>query len=92
MVVAGGDVDPTLLGADPALTFGEVGGIGLIGADLLSGDDEIEVERDVTPRLAEQLVVDVGDLADRVLLGHLHQGRIGLPKRLPAHHRIGQEA
>ena len=52
VVVAGGDVHPALLGADPPLGLGEVRRVGLVGADLLSGDDEVEVERDVAPGLA----------------------------------------
>ena len=92
VVVAGGDVDPALLAADPPLALGEVGRVGLVGADLLGGDDEVEVERDVAAGLAEQLVVDVGDQADLVLLGDLLQHRVGLLERRPALDRVGQEA
>src|SRR3954452_11905263 len=63
VVVAGRDVHPALLGADAALALLEVGGIGLVGADLLRRDHEVEVEPEVPARLAEQLVVDVRDQA-----------------------------
>src|SRR5579875_3833938 len=59
VVVAGGDVHPPFLAADPSLTFDEVGGVRLVGAHLLGSHDEVEVERDVAAGLAEQLVVDV---------------------------------
>src|SRR5690349_6923200 len=59
VVVAGGDVHPALLGADPPLALLEVRGVRLVGADLLGGDDEVEVQPEVTAGLAEQLVVDV---------------------------------
>ncbi len=71
-------MDPALLAADPALALGEVRRVRLVGADLLGGDDEVEVERDVPARLAEELVVDVRDQADAVLLGDLLEDRVGL--------------
>jgi hypothetical protein len=54
-------VHPALLAADPARALLEVRGVGLVGAHLLRGDDEVEVARDVAARLAQQLVVDVRD-------------------------------
>src|SRR3954453_5022032 len=54
VVVAGGDVDPALLGADPPLALLEVRGVRLVGADLLGGDDEVEVQPEVATGLAEQ--------------------------------------
>jgi succinyl-CoA synthetase beta subunit len=66
--------------------------IGLIGAHLLGGDDEVEVEGQVAPRLAEQLVVDVGDEPRLELLGELRQLRVGLLERGPALDGVGQEA
>ena len=68
VVVAGRDVDPALLAADAALALLEVRGVGLVGAHLLRGDDEVEVDRDVAAGLAEQLVVDVRDQPDLELL------------------------
>src|SRR4051812_2519533 len=44
VVMAGGDVHPALLGPDPALALLEVGGIRLVGADLLRRHDEVEVQ------------------------------------------------
>src|SRR3954466_332101 len=61
VVVAGRDVHPPPLRADPPRALGEVGRVGLVGADLLGGDDEVEVVRDVAPGEAEELVVDVRD-------------------------------
>jgi len=78
VVVTGGDVNPALLAADAALALDEMGGVGLVGADLLSGHDQVEVDRDVPARLAEQLVVDVRDEADAVLLGDPREDRVGL--------------
>src|SRR5579875_379507 len=92
VVVAGRDVDPALLGADAPLALGEVRRVGLVGAHLLRGDDQVEVERDVPPRLAQQLVVDVGDQPDLMILGHLLERRVRLRERLPPLHRVGQEA
>src|SRR5262249_9235894 len=59
VVVARSNVDPALLAADPALALGEVRRIRFVGADLLNGDDEVEVERNVATSLPEQLVIDV---------------------------------
>ena len=92
VVVAGGDVDPAALAAHAPRALGEVGRLGLVGADLLGGDDEVEVDRDVAARLPEQLVVDVREQAELVLLGQLLQLRVGLLEGLPALHRVGQEA
>ena len=64
VVVARRHVHPALLAADAALALLEVRGVGLVGADLLRGDDEVEVRLEVAARLAEQLVVDVGDQPD----------------------------
>ena len=66
-------------------------GIGLVGADLLGGDDQIEVQRYVAPGLAQQLVVDVGDQPHLVVLGDLRQHRVGLLEGLPALDRVRQE-
>src|SRR3954447_13485699 len=57
VVVALGHVDPALLGPDAPLALVEVRRVGLVGADLLRGDHEVEVDRDVAPRLTEELVV-----------------------------------
>ena len=84
VVVARGDVDPPLLGPDAPRALGEVGGIGLVGADLLGGDDEVEVERDVAAREPEQLVVDVRDESRLELLAELLELRVGLLERRPA--------
>ena len=92
VVVAGRDVYPPLLAADPALALGEVRRIGLVGAHLLRGYDQVEVQRDVSPGLAQQLVVDVRDQPDLVLLGDLRQHRVGLLERQPALDRVGQKA
>src|SRR3954462_15302760 len=78
VVVARGDVDPALLAADAALALLEVRGVRLVGADLLGGDDEVEVAGDVTAGLAEQLVVDVGDQAGLELRAELLELRVGL--------------
>src|SRR5450755_829163 len=58
VVVAGRDVHPTLLATNPPLALGEVRRVRLVGTDLLGGHDEVEVERDVAARLAQELVVD----------------------------------
>ncbi len=92
VVVAGADVDPALLAADPALGLLEVRGVRLVGAHLLGGHDEVEVGLEVPPRLAEQLVVDVRDQADLELLGEAVELRVGLLERRPALDRVGQEA
>ena len=63
VVVAGGDVHPAALAAHAPRALGEVGGFGLVGAHLLRGHDEVEVDRDVPARLPEQLVVDVREQA-----------------------------
>ena len=93
VVVARRDVHPALLAADPPRALVEVRRVGLVGADLLRGDDEVEVERDVAPRLPEQLVVDVGDQAELVLLARASRAarRVSLNGR-PALDRVGQEA
>ena len=92
VVVAGREVHPALLAADPALGLLEVRGVGLVGADLLRGDDEVEVDLEVAPRLAQQLVVDVGDQADLELLGEAVELGVRLLERRPALDRVGQEA
>jgi hypothetical protein len=84
-------VHPALLGADPALALLEVGGVGLVGADLLGGDDEVEVGLEVPARLAQQLVVDVRHEADLELLAEPLELRVGLLERRPARHRLGEE-
>ena len=58
-------MDPALLAADPPRALLEVGRVGLVAADLLGGDDEVELGAQVAARDAEQLVVDVGDDPDR---------------------------
>src|SRR5215213_7393405 len=63
VVVARRDVDPALLRADAPGALLEVRGVGLVGAHLLGGDDEVEVGGQVPARLAQQLVVDVRDQA-----------------------------
>src|SRR5436190_20153782 len=91
VVVARCDVHPALLGADPPRALVEVRGIGLVGAHLLGGDDEVEVVRDVAARLAEQLVVDVRDQARLKSADELAQLRIGLLERRPTLNRVRQE-
>src|SRR6188472_2293328 len=91
VVVAGGDVDPALLAADAPRALLEVRRVGLVGADLLRGDDEVEVVGNVAARLAQQLVVDVPDEPRRELLAELRELRVGLLERRPALHRIRQE-
>src|ERR1019366_6806095 len=71
VVVARRHVDPALLPADPARALVEVGEVGLVGAHLLRRQDEVEVDRDVAARLAEQLVVDVRDQTEPGLLREL---------------------
>src|SRR3954469_1337951 len=83
------DVDPPLLAADPPRELVEVRGIGLVGADLLSGDHEVDVGRDVAPREAQQLVVDVGDQPRLVLAEELLELRVGLLEGAPARDRVG---
>src|SRR5215210_5862966 len=68
VVVVRRHVHPALLAADAALALLEVRGVGLVGADLLRGHDEVEVDLEVPAGLAEQLVVDVGDQPDLELL------------------------
>src|SRR6202035_4636629 len=86
------DVNPALLRAQAPGALDEVGRVGLVGADLLGGYDEIEVHRYVPTGLAEQLVVDVGHEAELVQLGELGELCRGSLERLPALHRVGQEA
>src|SRR3954447_11691669 len=92
VVVVRRHVHPALLAADAALALLEVRGVGLVGADLLRGHDEVEVDLEVTARLAEQLVVDVGDQADLELLLEALQLRVGLLERRPALHGVGEKA
>ena len=92
VVVARRHVHPALLAAHPALALLEVGGVGLVGADLLRGDDEVEVDLEVAARLAQQLVVDVGDQPDLELLLEALELRVGLLERRPALDGVGQEA
>jgi len=66
--------------------------VGLVGAHLLGGDDEVEVVRDVAPRLAQELVVDVRDEARLQVLDGLVELGVGLAKRRPALDAVGQEA
>jgi hypothetical protein len=60
-------------------------------SDLLRGHDQVEVDLEVPARLAEQLVVDVGDEPDLELLGEAVELRVGLLERRPALDRLGQE-
>ena len=92
VVVAGRHVHPAALAAHAPRALGEVGRVGLVGADLLGGDDEVEVGRDVAAGLAEELVIDVGQQAQFVFLGELGQLDVGLLERLPALDRVGQKA
>src|ERR1700691_1667162 len=46
-------VHPALLGAKAPRALDEVCRVGLVGADLLRGDDEVEIHRDVPACLAE---------------------------------------
>ena len=85
-------MDPALLAAEAALGLLEVRGVGLVGADLLRGHDEIEVDLEVAARLAQQLVVDVGDQPDVELLLEALELRVGLLERRPALDGLGQEA
>src|SRR6476620_6536547 len=66
--VSGRDVDPALLAADPPAALLEVGRVGLVGAHLLRGHDQVPVDPEVATSSAEQLVVDVGDEPDLELL------------------------
>src|SRR3954470_7824155 len=90
--VAGGDVHPARLAADSTLALLEVRGVGLVGAHLLSGDDEVEVDAEVPPRRAEQLVVDVREDAYLELLGEAFELSVRLAERHPARHARGEEA
>src|SRR3954468_20909136 len=92
VVVALRHVDPPLLRAHAPLALVEVRRVGLVGADLLRGDHEVEVGREVAPRLPEELVVDVRDQPDLDLLGELLQRRVGLLEGAPALDGVGQEA
>ncbi len=76
VVVARRDVHPALLRADAPGALGEVGGVGLVGAHLLGGDDQVEVQRDVSAGLAEQLVIDVRDQQIRSIQTEGHFGDI----------------
>src|SRR4051794_27144717 len=92
VVVARGDVDPPLLGADAPRALGEVGRVGLVGPDLLGRHDEVEVERHVAAGEPEQLVVDVRDEPRLELVAELLELRDGLLERRPALDRVRQEA
>src|SRR4029453_1819701 len=91
VVVARRAVAPRLLGADAALALLEVRGGRLVGADLLGGDDEVEVRLEVPAREARQLVVDVRAQADLELLAEALELRVGLLERGPARDRLGEE-
>ncbi len=69
----------------------EVGGVGLVAAHLLRGDDEFELGAQVPARDAEQLVVDVRDDSELVALAEAIHCGVGLAKRHPARHAVGQE-
>src|SRR3954454_17621671 len=60
-LVAARDVHPAALPADAALALLEVRRVGLVGANLLGGDHEVEVDAEVASGGAEQLVVHVGE-------------------------------
>src|SRR3954454_14317518 len=92
VVVARRDVDPALLAADAARALLEVRGVGLVGANLLGGDDEVEVRGDVPAGLAEELVVDVGHEARLELRLQLLELRVGLLEGHPALDGVGQES
>ena len=92
VVVARGDVDPALLGADAALALVEVRRVGLVGADLLGGDDEVEVGREVAPRLARGACRRCSRSARPRAFFELLQRRVGLLERAPALDGVGQEA
>src|SRR3954453_18787548 len=81
VVVARPHGHPALLGPDPPRALAAGGGVGLVGAHLLGGDDEIEVERDVPARLAEQFVVDVRDQAGLGAGGGVFRRPVGLLER-----------
>src|SRR3954463_8152936 len=49
-LVAGGDVEPALLAADPPRALLEVSRVGLVRADLLSGHDQVPVGPEVATR------------------------------------------
>src|SRR5829696_7585335 len=91
-LVARGDVDPAALAADPALALLEVRRIRLVRAHLLRRHDQVEVRAEVTPRGAEQLVVDVRQDPRLELLGEALELGVGLPERRPARDAVGQEA
>ena len=82
---------PAGLAADPPLALLEVGGVGLVGADLLGRHDEVEVDAEVAPRGAEQLVVDVREDPDLVLLGEALELCVRLPERRPVWDARGEE-
>src|SRR3954469_2059855 len=90
-LVAAGDVHPARLAADAALALLEVSRVWLVRAHLLSGDDEVEVDAEMTPGRAEQLVVDVREDACLELLAEALELGVRLPERHPARHRGGQE-
>src|SRR3954468_23747820 len=91
VVVVRRHVHPALLAADAALALLEVRGVGLVGADLLGGHDEVEVGLQPAAGLAEQLVVDVGDQPDLELLLEPLELGVGLLERRPALDRVGEE-
>jgi hypothetical protein len=64
----------------------------LVGADLLRGDDEVEVDREVAAGLFEEVVVDVGEDAQSVAGGlEAFERLVRIGERLPVLERVGEE-
>src|SRR3954454_4210137 len=91
VVVVRRHVHPPLLAADAALALLEVRGVGLVGADLLGGHDEVEVRLQPAAGLAGQLGVGGGGHPDLELLLEALDLGVGLLDRGPALDRVGEE-
>src|SRR5258706_5786496 len=78
---------------DPPPRGLEVAGSGLVGADLLRGDEELEGDGEVAEGAGEQIVIHVGEDSEAAAGGDEPFERgIGVGKRLPGRERVGQPA
>ena len=85
-------VEPAALADPPARRF-EVGGGGLVRADLLRRDEEVERHGQVAERAGEEVVIHVGEDSEAVTGGHesLERGiRVG--EGPPGGERVGEPA
>src|SRR5215207_8008279 len=86
------DVDPVSLQlVDSARALLEVRRIGLVATHLLRGHYEVEVNSEMAPRRAQELVVDVRQDPKLELLGETLQLRVRLAKGRPGRHAVRQE-